>query len=73
MREVLIMMKDSQIELWISEKGITSLRIHADSAGEQGRAHVLLAVVADEIRHLDEALKRVGSQQKDVAAPAAKQ
>ena len=53
-------MKNCEIDLSISERGVTGVKIHADDANQQCSAHILLAAVAPEIRRLDEALKRVG-------------
>jgi hypothetical protein len=55
-------MKSCEITLDISEQGVTRVQIHADSADEQGAAHILLAAVAPEMRQLDEALKGLGQR-----------
>ena len=50
-------MKDSEITIQISQKGVTRVQIAADTTEEQTSAHLLLAMIAPELRALDAALK----------------
>ena len=50
-------MPDSQITIELSERGVLRVQIAADNSREQTHAHLLLAMIAPELRALDRALK----------------
>lgn len=55
---------DVEISIRISQKGILGVKIFADNADEQGKAHILLAVIAPELRRLGDALANLSPAKK---------
>jgi len=61
-------MKDSQIIVELSERGVIRVQIHGDNTLEKQAAHLLLARIQPEMDALDRALKLDGNPQSQSAS-----
>jgi len=50
-------MRESEIVILVSERGVVQVQIHGDSSQEKSTAHLLLARVQPQMDALDRALK----------------